>query len=78
MSHIEVCGLQNLEKQMGVQRMVVGSTAVMGAREFVESLVPQRKKLGERDKGGKSGGMSGGKSKATTMENAEEEDVGSD
>lgn len=40
LSHFEVCSLQNLERSEGTQRLVIGSTAIVTAHDFIESVCP--------------------------------------
>eukprot|EP00347_Sterkiella_histriomuscorum_P013160 403365781 len=43
LSHYEICCLQNLDKINGSQNLVLGSTQIITAEDFIENLVPQRK-----------------------------------
>ena len=39
-SHYEICSLQNIDRQKGTQRLVIGSTQLLTASDFIENLVP--------------------------------------
>lgn len=40
LTHYEICCLQNLERALNCQRMVIGSNQVLTSRDFINNLVP--------------------------------------
>lgn len=50
LSHFEVCSLQDLERSRGTQRLVIGSTAIVTAQDFIESVCPQQQAKPKKEK----------------------------
>jgi len=53
-THYEICSLQNLDRAAGTQRLVIGSTQVVNARDYVNTMVaecyPDEVKKGSKKK----------------------------
>lgn len=43
LSHYEICCLQNLERISGSQNIIIGSTQIITARDFIDNIVPQKR-----------------------------------